>query len=84
MSGIHTLVEIGLAIALALAVDYGVARWIRRMLIVRAADRIADAYSTEQALGRASKVLRDKLERYRRPKRVSAHRERRTPPLRSW
>jgi hypothetical protein len=48
MSDIHTLAEIGLAIALALAVDYGVARWIRGMLIVRAADRIADAYSTEQ------------------------------------
>jgi hypothetical protein len=84
MSDIHTLVEIGLAIALALAVDYGVARWIRRMLIVRAVDRIANAYSTEQALGRASKVLRHELERYRRPKQVSAHRERRTPPLRSW
>ena len=48
MSDIHTLAEIGLAIALALAVDYGVARWIRGMLIVRAADRIADAYSPEQ------------------------------------
>jgi hypothetical protein len=65
MNDILTLSQIGLALALALVMGYEIARWIRRMLILRAAKRIADAYSTEQALASASPFLRHKLERYR-------------------
>jgi hypothetical protein len=66
MNDILALAEIGLAFALASAVGYEIALWIRRRLILRAADRIATAYSTEQALARASLFLRQKLESYRR------------------
>ena len=65
MNDILTLSKIGLALALALAVGYEIARWIRRVLILRAADQIANSYSTERALTRASLVLREKLKRYR-------------------
>jgi hypothetical protein len=68
MDDIIALAEIGLAFALALTVGHEIALWIRRRLILRAADRIAAAYSTEQALMRASLFLRQKLERYRRAK----------------
>jgi hypothetical protein len=65
MNDILNLVGIGLGLALALVVSYEIACWIRRMLILRAADRIANAYSTEQALTRATPVLLQKLKRYR-------------------
>jgi hypothetical protein len=65
MNDILNLAGVGLGLALALAVSYEIARWIRRMLILRAADQIANAYSTEQALTRATPVLLQKLERYR-------------------
>ena len=65
MNDILNLAGIGLGLALALVIGYEIARWIRRMLILRAADRIANAYSTEQALTRPSLILREKLQRYR-------------------
>jgi hypothetical protein len=46
MDDIIALAEIGLAFALALTVGHEIALWIRRRLILRAADRIAAAYST--------------------------------------
>ena len=57
MNDILNLAGIGLGLALALVIGYEIARWIRRMLILRAADRIANAYSTEQALTRPSLIL---------------------------
>ena len=65
MNEILNLVGIGLGLALALMISYEIVRWIRRMLILRAADRIARSYSTEQAFASASLLLRYKLERYR-------------------
>ena len=65
MNDILNLVGVGLGFALALVMGYELVGWIRRMLILRAANRIADSYSTEQALTRASLVLREKLKRYR-------------------
>src|SRR5262245_14491872 len=59
------LAQIGLALALALAVAYEVGRRVRHLLSVRAADRIAASYATEQALMRASPALRQKVKRYR-------------------
>src|SRR5262245_22144888 len=65
MNDVLTLAGLGLTLALALASGYELVHWIRRMLILRAAERIAKAYSTELALTRASLFLRQKLERYR-------------------
>jgi hypothetical protein len=65
MNDILSLVGIGLAFTLALVVGYEIVGWVRRMIILRAANRIANLYSTDQALMRASLVLREKLKRYR-------------------
>ena len=67
MNDTLNLAGIGLGLALALAVGYEIAHWIRRMFVLRAANRIADSCSTE-ALSRTSPFLQQKLERYRRVK----------------
>src|SRR5262245_40095536 len=65
MNDIFALADIALGFVLALAVAHEIASSMRRMVIRRAADRIAEAYSTEQALASASLFLREKLEFYR-------------------
>ena len=64
MSDIQSLMGIGLAFTLALVMGYESVCWLRRMLILCAANRIANLYSTDQAFMRASLVLREKLKRY--------------------
>ena len=65
MNDVLNLVGIGLGLALALTVGHEIVRWIRRMLILRAANRIAASYSTQQALTRTSPLLQQRLDRYR-------------------
>lgn len=65
MSDNLTLVAIGPGIAVALFLCYRLARWISRRRTLRAADRIAESFSTEHALMQAGRTLRSKLECYR-------------------
>ena len=87
MNDILSLVGIGLGLALALEISYEIVRWIRRMLTLRAADRIARSYSTEQALASGEPtpaMTSSSAIDSQNCKQVSAHRVRRTPPPRSW
>ncbi|HSD42757.1 MAG TPA: hypothetical protein VLD36_12930 [Burkholderiales bacterium] len=60
-----TLLPIGLTIAVALFACYPLAKWIGRQRTLRAAERIARSFATEQVVAQASPALREKLERYR-------------------
>ncbi len=65
MSDTFTLTAIGITTAVGLAVGYVIVGRLGRMRTLKAADRIARSFSTQEALAQASPILRGKLEQYR-------------------